>query len=423
MSKENLKVYPFSAAGDLHAAASKSAMQRVCALALLHEGATTITNRGESNDDLAALDIIQQLGATVIDSATQLEVTGVKQIRGESINAGESGLSVRMFTPIASLSETEITVNGTGSLLNRPLDMFEAVFPQLQVKISTTSGKLPLTLQGPMVPCNIELDGSLSSQFLTGFLIAFANAVIEQTTITVHNLKSRPYIDLTLSLMKDFGYQVDNNDYKSFLVYPKNIVHKDLKIAVEGDWSGAAFLLVAAAISGKVSVSGLQQLSTQGDKRIQEALVAAGASVTWNDNKIQVRKNELIAFNFDATECPDLFPPLVALAACCSGTSVIIGTKRLTHKESNRAITLQEEFAKLGVIIHLAGDEMHIEGSTRIKGGNVYTHEDHRIAMALAVVATVTKEPIILEDARVVNKSYPGFYKHLEQLGATIENV
>lgn len=421
--KETLIIQPFQATGNVYAAASKSAMQRICALALLHDGKTNITNKGISNDDLAALDIIQQLGASVEVLSEKLVVKGVKEVFGHQIHAGESGLSVRMFTPIAALSKTTISITGNGSLLKRPLDIFEEIFPALGVKIETNNGKLPLQIEGPMIPADIQLDGSLSSQFLTGFLIAFAHAATKPVTITVQDLKSRPYIDLTLSLMEKFGHKVVNQNYQDFKIEPGIHYTDELNIAVEGDWSGAAFLLVAGAIGGEVFVKGLEQNSTQGDKRITEALEMAGANLSWNGGEISVSRNNLHAFNFDATDCPDLFPPLVSLASCSDGVTIIQGAERLTHKESNRAITLQQEFGKMGVLIELEGDTMKVHGSKDLKGGTFDTHEDHRIAMALAIMATVTKEPIILEDARVVNKSYPQFYNHLEQLGGEIKEL
>lgn len=418
-------VYPGFKGGSVEAPASKSAMQRACALALLHKGKTVIHNPGCSNDDKAAVSIIQSLGASVIKKDDRLEVIskGIQPAAGE-INCGESGLSIRMFTPIASLADTAIRILGSGSLLKRPMHFFDEVLPLVSVSVSTNIGFLPMTVNGPLKPKNISIDGSLSSQFLTGMMMAFADAAKEKTIITVKDLKSKPYIDLTLQMMQHFGYHIVNNNYETFEVYPlAERVSGVVEYRVEGDWSGAAFLLVAAAIAGDSTVTGLDVFSAQADRAVLQALMDAGAVMSITTENIVVRKSPLQAFHFNATDCPDLFPPLVALAACCNGRSVIEGVERLLHKESNRAVTLQQEFAKLGVEIQLQDDLMIISGAEQIKGADAFSHHDHRIAMALAVAALRADAAVTIDAAEAVNKSYPDFFVHLEKLGAKIESL
>ena len=431
-------VQPSVVNGVITAPASKSAMQRACALALLHEGRTIICNPGKSNDDLAAIGMIQRLGALIESSEDGLvvESSGVDPV-DSTINCGESGLGIRMFAPIAALSSKEITINGEGSLLNRPMDFFDEIFPQLGVAIQSNNGKLPIQIKGPLQPKDISIDGSLSSQFLTGLLIAFAKAATERVTISVKDLKSKPYIDLTLGMMKEFGYEVKNDNYEKFLVYPSAVdsalslqhaTSTPLRVCVEGDWSGAAFLLVAAAIAGSVTVTGLDVRSAQADRAILQTLAMAGVGLSISDNEITIPNSPLgdggtgrgKPFHFNATDCPDLFPPLVALAAYCDGDSVIEGVSRLLYKESNRALTLQEEFAKMGVEILLQDDLMIIKGAGVVKGANVHSHHDHRIAMACAVAALKANGEMIIEGAEAVNKSYPGFYEDLKMLGAAV---
>ncbi|MEI7734316.1 MAG: 3-phosphoshikimate 1-carboxyvinyltransferase [Ferruginibacter sp.] len=419
-------IQPSVIKGQLTAPTSKSSMQRACAAALLHTGKTMIHNPGKSNDDLAALDIIQKLGAVVnelADGTIAIESTGVHPASGE-MNCGESGLSIRMFTPIAALSAQFITVNGTGSLLKRPMDFFDEIFPQLEIAIESNKGMLPLKIKGPLQPKAITIDGSLSSQFLTGLLMAFAKAATSPVTITVNNLKSKPYIDLTLQVMKHFGYQIQNNNYESFTIKPINQLTKEhINYTVEGDWSGAAFLLVAGAIAGGIIINGLNVFSTQADKAILQALIDSGSNISIEENQIMVSPplgDGGKAFHFNATDCPDLFPPLVALAAYCNGTSVIEGVSRLAHKESNRGLTLQEEFAKMGVTIILQDDLMMVKGGEGLKGAVVHSRHDHRIAMACAVAALQANGETIVEEAEAINKSYPDFYLHLQILNAGV---
>ena len=170
-----------------------------------------------------------------------------------------------------------------------------------------------------------------------------------------------------------------------------------------------------------INITGLQPLSVQADKAILQALESAGGRYFFKDDILHVFNSPLKAFTFDATECPDLFPPLAVLAAYANGRSVIKGAGRLTHKESNRALTLQEEFGKLGIKIELFGDEMYIDGGAILNGAAVQSHHDHRIAMALAIAALGANGPVIIEDAEAINKSYPAFYNDLHLLGARVE--
>lgn len=422
-----VNIQPSQLSGTLVAAASKSSMQRACAAALLTKGETHLINPGNSNDDLAALSVIVDLGAKVIENADgslNIQSNGIAPVAAE-VNCGESGLGIRMFTPIAAVSDQPITLNGTGSLLSRPMDFFDQILPQLQVSVHSNQGKLPLQIQGPLQPANIEVDGSLSSQFLTGLLMAYGAIGAKGVTITVNDLKSKPYIDLTIQVMKHFGWEVENQAYEKFY-FPGSAMARlpgQISYTVEGDWSGAAFLLVAGAIAGPITVKGLDLESTQADRAVLQALMASGCSLSIRPDEIEIGPMSLAAFHFNANDCPDLFPPLVALAAYCSGTTIIEGVKRLTHKESNRALTLQEEFAKLGVEIQLQDDLMMIKGGQGVLGGKTHSRHDHRIAMACAVAGLKASAPVMVEDAEAINKSYPAFYQHLQKLGAVIHQM
>ena len=420
-------VHPNKLSGVQVAPASKSSMQRACAAALLHQGTTRILNPGHSNDDLAAIDVIQKLGATVKLEPAEMNVSsnGVQPI-GPAMNCGESGLGIRMFTPIAALSDHRITIQGSGSLVKRPMHFFDEIFPSLGIDIQSQAGYLPIQIKGPLQPANITVDGSLSSQFLTGLLMAYAAKDVTDAVIHVKDLKSKPYIDLTLSVLNVFGWKVQHDQYErfEFLHHPTLPAHIDY--TVEGDWSGAAFLLVAGAIAGPITVKGLQLDSTQADKAVMSALKATGASIEVQADAILIGPNEggakvLKAFEFDATDCPDLFPPLVALAAVCNGVSTIKGVSRLAHKESDRGLTLQTEFKKLGIRIDLNEDTMLVYGGTGIHGAAVLSQHDHRIAMACGVAALCADGPITISDAEAVNKSYTDFYTHLQQLGAKVD--
>jgi len=328
-----------------------------------------------------------------------------------------------MFTPIVALSDKEITINGSGSLVTRPMDFFDEILPKLGVKIKSNDGKLPMTVQGPLVPANIEVDGSLSSQFLTGLLMAYSAAGAKDVSIKVNNLKSKPYIALTLDVMKQFGMNVPENKNFEEFVFSEPTHHSSLtthQYTVEGDWSGSAFLLVAGAIAGPITIRGLGLSSTQADRAILDAMMDANAAIATEAKGIKVHPGGLRGFYFDATDCPDLFPPLVALAAYCNGKTTIKGVSRLAHKESDRAVTLQDEFDMMGVRIDIEDDYMFIHGGGIVKGADVHSHHDHRIAMACAVAALGANSETVIDEAMAVKKSYPDFYTDLKMLGANV---
>jgi 3-phosphoshikimate 1-carboxyvinyltransferase len=399
-------------------------MQRACAAALITNGTTIIDHSGTSNDEKAAMNIVQNLGATVNIVRNEVIITSNNHLfestfpgKSEVISCGESGLSLRMFAPLAALFKYEITFTGEGSILKRPVNFFDDIFPQLGVEISSNDGKVPIRFKGPIVPKDITVDGSLSSQFLTGLLMAYAKAARNPVKIKVNNLTSRPYIDLTLDVLHHFGFDVSHTNYEEFTILPVDqAMSHSISYTVEGDWSNIAFLLVAGALSGSVTVKGALLHSSQGDKKIVDALEACGASIKVRDHEISVSREDLRSFYFDATNTPDLFPPLVALASYCKGTTTIRGVKRLLHKESNRALTLQKEFAKMHVDVTIEDDLMQVTGSKQVHGARVTSHNDHRIAMACAVAALKANGNTIIEDAEAVKKSYPSFFEDLQKL-------
>jgi len=424
-----VKIKPSALKGVIQAPASKSSMQRACAAALLLNGKSVIQNPGHSNDDNAAIEIIKRLGATIEINKEGLLINsnGLLPVADE-VNCGESGLSIRMFTPIIALCDKKMLITGEGSLLARPMEFFDDILPQLGVRIESNNGRLPIMIKGPMKPKNVEIDGSLSSQFLTGLLMAYSAADAKDVTINVKDLTSKPYIDLTLNVMKQFGLKVpENKKYEEFFFKSETRsrslsgAKSEIIYAVEGDWSGGAFLLVAGAIAGPITIRGLDMASTQADKAIMEALSNAHANIAVEAKGIKILpSSSMKAFEFDATDCPDLFPPLTALASCCDGQTKIKGVNRLTHKESNRAISLQEEFRKMGVTIQVNDDIMIIHGGKKIKGTKVHSHHDHRIAMACAVAALKGTNETTIEEGDAVNKSYPDFYDDLIKLGADV---
>ena len=396
---------------------SKSYAQRAIALALLAKGRTTLRNIEFCKDTRSALSCIEALGAkvTFIDDRT-LSIEGGLSPIGNTLFVGESGLATRLFTPIASLCSSAICIKGEGTILHRPMQMMIEPLRELGVKVKDGGGYLPIEVEGPIHGGQIKVDGSISSQFITGLLLALPIAKSD-TTLYVDSAVSTPYIDMTIDTAERFGVEImhKSGDYSEFFIEGGQ-EYTPTDIFIEGDWSGASTMLVAGAIAGEVTVRNISTLSKQADTAICRALERAGAGIIIEQDSITVSKRPLKAFTFDATNCPDLFPALAALAAAADGESIIIGTNRLLHIESDRAETIRQEYEKLGISVDLSEENvMKIRGG-EIHPATVFSHNDHRIAMSLAVSALRCNGTITIENAECVEKSYPDFFEDLESI-------
>jgi len=409
----NIHIKPSSVNGVIHAPASKSYMQRAIVASMLADGKSVLSECSLCNDTNAVLNIARNLGAKIQQNGDIIEITGGFSAPETSLNCQESGLALRLLSPIVATLPVQTTIIGEGSLINRPIDMITDALTQLKLGVTTSDGKLPITISGNLSGGNLDIDGSLGSQLLTGLLMALP-LVKNNSKITVRNLKSKPYIDMTMDILQEWNIQIIHHNYQEFLV-PGNQHYKHANYTIEGDWSNAAFMLVAAAIGGEITVHGLNYESRQGDSKIIEVLAKVGASIWYSNNSVSVKKVLLNGFDFDASDCPDLFPPLVALAAHCNSKSTIYGVSRLLTKESNRAQTLEEEFSKIGVKISISEDKMVVNPS-KIKLNTVNSHNDHRIAMALAITSLCSRSGIEIEGFECINKSYPEFYNDLKKI-------
>jgi len=420
------EVWPSQISGLIVPPPSKSIAQRAVACGMMARGETILTHFPDSDDANAALSAAQSLGAVITRQGDTVSMRGGFPLNFQSgirnpksiIHCGESGLTSRLFTPVAALHENEFTITGEGTLLTRPFDAFESIFPQLGASFSSTSGSLPLTIKGPLKGGEVEVDGSLSSQFVTGLLLALPRAA-DDSIVKVRSLVSSPYVAMTIAVAKHFGVHINLSDIGEYLIKGGQS-YQAVPLEIPADWSGAAFLLVAAALCSDpfLEIGGLSQTIPQADMRILDALQAAGVKVQKTPLSYKVFRSEISAFEFDATDCPDLFPPLVALAAFANGVSSIRGVSRLHHKESNRAKVLQEEFGKANIRVVIRDDEMKIYPGY-IRPAIIHSHSDHRIAMAAAVLGMAgDRMTIQLSDS--VSKSYPSFFSDLAAIGAKV---
>ena len=300
--------------------------------------------------------------------------------------------------------------------------MVEKDLNRLGAQCKSRDGFPPLSIHGPIDGKDIIIDGSVSSQFLSGLLIALPLCKSD-SILKVKNLKSRPYVALTLKMIKEAGVFIKSDFITDTFMIKGLQKYKPTDITVEGDWSSASFLLTAGAITSDVKVKNLNLNSLQADKAIVDVLELAGAEIEKAEDYVRVKKRVLNSFEFNISESPDLFPPIAALAAFCDGKSTIYGTERLKYKESSRAKVIKKEFNQLGIRVELFDNKVEVFGNMRskIKGCKVSANNDHRISMALTLIGFGAKKTVEIEGWESITKSYPDFFKDFIEIGGKIK--
>ncbi len=390
-------IHPSQVSGEVRPPCSKSYAQRALAAALLCEGETTLSNIELCDDTRYAMDVITGLGASVRQTGpAQYVIRGGLAPVTDTVNTGESGLATRLFTPIAALCERRMTVTGSGTMLRRPIDMMIEPLRNLGAEV-LSDGFLPITVRGPLKGGETDVEAHVSSQFLTGLLMSLPLAEGD-TVLHVEQPNSLPYLAVTVDLASKFKIRMEHNGFREFFI-PGGQHYHPARLHIEGDWSCAAFMLVAGAIAGEVTAKRMNTLSLQADLAIIQALTKAGAVIITTPDEITVRKRELSGFEFDATQRPDLFPILAVLGANCNGTTRIKGVHRLMYKESNRAEAILSEYTRLGMKVEMQDDIMTVHGGG-LSGGTVDSCNDHRIAMAAAVAALAATGPVTITRAQ-----------------------
>lgn len=404
--------------GTVSANPSKSHEQRLLLGAMLCEGVSQINNIGDSDDVLVARKIIENFGAKIVDKGNLLLITGgygpVKDIF-----CGESALCARLFAPISCYINNEFVLNGEKTLLKRFVCKDFEIFSRMNCTVENKNDNLPLRFyKSTLTPGVYDIKNPVSSQLISGFMMAMP-LLQSFSKITVRNAVSIPYLLLTADTMKKFGVLINYKIIKKdFLVnFIGNQKYKIVNETVEGDWSSAAFFIVAAAISGKIKITGLKRDSVQADREILSVLKSANVNYSFDNEGLMVEKSAISSFNFDASHCPDLAPALIVLSIFAKGTSIIHGADRLIYKESSRAVVMKEELKKLGVDISIIGDKIVIKGLQDIKSGKTDSRGDHRIAMALTILSSSCAASIEVNNTDCVAKSYKSFFKDFKNLG------
>ncbi|ACV39852.1 3-phosphoshikimate 1-carboxyvinyltransferase [Leptotrichia buccalis] len=427
-----IKIKPSILNGTIEIPPSKSYSHRaVIAAALAESGKkSTIDNLKFSVDITTTTDIMENWGAKIKRFESALEIIGNdgKVVpKDKYVQCNESGSTIRFLIPIGITDENELIFDGKGKLVDRPLDSYYRIFDKQGILYKNENGKLPLTVNGKLKAGNYEIDGNISSQFITGLLYALPLLDGDSKLTINKNLESKGYIDLTLEILKLAGIQIVNNNYKSFDI-KGNQIYKPFDYTVEGDYSQVAFWIVAGIISAnkdnEIKCLHVNKNSLQGDREIIEIVTRMGANLKIFDDYVLVKPSKTKGTIIDISQCPDIGPILTVLGALSEGETRIINGERLRIKESDRITSIKTELNKLGANVVEEGDSLIIQGVEGFTGGvTVNAWNDHRIAMSLAIASTRCEKEIILEEAESVRKSYPHFWDDFVKMGGEIEVI
>ncbi|WP_346879823.1 MULTISPECIES: 3-phosphoshikimate 1-carboxyvinyltransferase [unclassified Clostridium] len=405
--------------GNIVVPSSKSLGHRGIIAAALSRGISRVDNIQLSKDIEATMEIMKELGAVVNIEDQNLYIDGRKMFSYEKkldLRCRESGSTLRFLIPLALTKDGDYIFHGEGKLISRPLEPYYEIFEEKGIKYSREEDGLPLKVSGKLTSGTYRVRGDISSQFITGLLFSLpileGNSRIQITT----KLESKGYIDLTLDILKDFGIEIENNNYEEFNIRGAQ-KYNSRNYYVEGDYSQGAFFLIAGALGSSIVCSGLNKDSLQGDKVILDILEAMGCNMEESEEGIKVNPSKTKGIEIDASNCPDLVPVLTVLASLSEGETKIVNVKRLRIKECDRLYAITKELNKLGANIIELEDSLIISGVNELKGGEVDSHNDHRIVMALAIAATRAKGDVIINNPSAVEKSYPNFFKDYFKLG------
>ncbi|MGN1182382.1 MAG: 3-phosphoshikimate 1-carboxyvinyltransferase [Faecalibacillus sp.] len=420
-----IQITPTKLKGKVSVPPSKSLAHRAIIAAGLSKGISRIENIEYSQDIKATIKAMEALGTIIEQHDDYLIINGNytfsknNTMPGIEIDCEESGSTLRFMVPISIVKENKVRFIGRGQLGKRPLSTFYEIFERQNIGYLYRENVLDLNIIGTLKPDLYRIPGNISSQFITGLLYALpllsGDSIIELTS----PLESKGYIDLTLQVLKLYGIDIINHEYKQFIVRGRQ-EYQATDYRVEADFSQAAFYLVAGALGNDVTLMDLNLDSLQGDKMILDFLQAMNCTLEEKDGGIKVISHGLTSTDVDASQCPDVIPVVSLALALSQGHSEVIHAKRLRIKECDRLMATVKELNALKASVIEHEDSMEFHGVDHLLGGMVSSHHDHRMAMMLAIASTVCQEPVIIDDKDCVKKSYPGFWRDFVMLGGKI---
>lgn len=415
---KNIIIYRSILNGEIKIPPSKSISHRSIICAGLSSGISKIHNVVLSQDIEATIEALRNLGATMQVKSNTVKINGIRnlQIINENFNCNESGSTLRFTIPISAAAGGHAIFYGKGALANRPLTPYYDIFNEQNFKYKNDNGKLPLILDGKLKPGEFKIKGNVSSQFISGLLFALPLLDGDSKIIITTKLESKPYISLTIDVLKYYNIIIENSAYTEFFV-KGNQIYKSSDFTVEGDFSQAAFWMVAGILGSHITCTGLNMNSHQGDVSIIQIIRNFNGQVIITGDEVTTLPSKTRGTIIDASQFPDLVPIIAVLAALSDGTTKIINASRLRLKESDRLKAISTQLNKIGADIIEREDGLEIHGKTNFKGGHVDSFNDHRIAMSLAIASLKCSEPLIISRADCVRKSYPHFWDDMLKLG------
>lgn len=403
--------------GVIIAPPSKSYTHRALVCSALAEGRSTIHSPLICDDTEATLESLKKLG-TQIRRSEAIDVSG-RDLREADLFCRESGTTMRFMTAVCSLIDGRSVLTGGQSLLRRPVAGLVDAVRQLGAKCRCQNGFPPVTVEGPLKGGKAEIQGDVTSQYISALLLAAPLAERQVSVRVTSPLQSRKYVLMTIRTQKQFGIAVETSaELDNFRVDTQ--MYGPTDFGVEGDWSAASLLLVAGALAGRIEVAGVSLNSLQPDAAILSVLQAMGLNARVANKTITIEKSELSAVNCDVSQSPDLFPAVAALCASANGVSRITGITRLRRKESDRVSVMREGLAAMGVRTRENGEALLVEGG-KPSAAMIDPKNDHRIAMAFALLALTANGKSVIKGAECVSKSFPTFWNSIKSIGAKVE--
>lgn len=418
----DIAITPSPLNGKTEAIGSKSDIHRLLICAAIANEKTEIDGIFFSNDVFATLSCINALGAKTVINGNCCTVYPIESVPDcPKIDCGESGSTLRFLLPVACAISKNAEFSGRGRLPERPIG--ELITAMRSGGVEFSEDKLPLKTNGTLSAGKYYIPGNISSQYISGLLMALCAVEGESEIILTSKTESIGYINMTVSTLSLFGAEIKAEDGR-YTINGKGKLISPKKTRVDGDWSNAAFFLAAGTIGGKIEIDGLNINSCQGDKEIAEILCRFGADVKQENDKITVCKNKLRGCKIDLTNIPDMLPALAIVAAFAEGETEFTGAARLRLKESDRLATVRRMITDLGGRVTEFEDGLTVHGSCGgLIGGNTDGANDHRIVMAAAIAAAYCKEKVTITGWQAVNKSYPTFFEDMKKLGGKADVI
>jgi len=418
-----VKILPSISTGTVHVPSSKSYTHRAIICASFAVGVSRIENVQYSEDIIATIEAMKLCGVDIIQEETSLIITGRKKfsLSAKQIDCNESGSTLRFLIPLFSLMGQRVSFIGKNRLLKRPMSVYQSLFDKQNILFQQTEEEI--VIEGKISADHFVIDGSVSSQFISGLLFALPLLQKDSQIEVVEPFESKSYVDITIEILADFGIIIEKKSENLYYI-KGNQEYISRNYVVEGDYSQFAFYAVLAAINHPLSIVGVSHRSLQGDQAILSALEQFGAEITCIENGYYISPRDKKGFQFDLANCPDIGPILSVLAACANTDTTLLNTRRLEMKESNRMVAMKSELHKIGITVMVGENEAKIMAGERKKSRVIFDGQrDHRIVMSLAILSTVLSEEVEIRGAEAIQKSYPSFFEDLRSLGIIVEEV